>query len=264
VERQFHMSGATASGPQSIDRAATLLVHLLDSEGPTTLAELTDSADLPKSTASRLLSALERHGLVHQTGQRGSFEPGPAIMRFAHRGAVERSLVELAEPSLEVLSEESGETVNLAVPSSDGVEHLAQVDALHFLGTGHWVGRRVDYHCTANGKVFLAFGAGELPAGRLPRLTPHTVLDREQLEAELEQIRADDFATAIDELEVGLSAMAAPVRGPTGDVIAALGLSGPTMRLTPSRISGLRPVLTNEARALSGRLSNAKKEERVA
>ena len=254
----------TATAPQSIDRAATLLVHLLESEGPTTLAELTEAADLPKSTTSRLLSALERHGLVHQTGQRGTFEPGPAIMRFAHRGAVERSLVELAEPSLAALSEESGETVNLAVPGSDGVEHLAQADARHYLGTGQWVGRRVAYHCTANGKVFLAFGAAALPDGRLPRLTPHTILDRDQLVAELEQIRADDFATAIDELEVGLSAMAAPVRGPTGDVIAALSLSGPTMRLTPSRISGLRPVLTNQALELSRRLSDAKKEEQAA
>lgn len=253
----------TATPPQSIDRAATLLVHLLDSEGPTTLAELTEAADLPKSTTSRLLSTLERHGLVHQTGQRGTFEPGPAIMRFAHRGAVERSLVELSEPSLEALSEESGETVNLAVPTAFGVEHLAQVDARHFLGTGQWVDRRVDYHCTANGKVFLAFGAAELPA-KLARLTPHTVLDREQLETELEQVRADDFATAIDELEVGLSAMAAPVRGPTGDVIAALSISGPAMRLTPSRIAGLRPVLINEAHELSKRLGNANKEDRAA
>ncbi|HEY7631734.1 MAG TPA: IclR family transcriptional regulator [Thermoleophilaceae bacterium] len=254
----------TATAPQSIDRAATLLVHLLDSEGPTTLAELTEAADLPKSTTSRLLSALERHGLVHQTGQRGTFEPGPAIMRFAHRGAVERSLLELAEPSMQALSDESGETVNLAVPSATGVEHLAQVDAHHFLGTGQWVGRQVGYHCSANGKIFLAFGAAELPEGRLNRLTPHTVTDREQLEAELAQVRDDDFATAIDELEVGLSAMAAPVRGPTGDVIAALTLSGPTMRLTPPRIAGLRPVLDQEARALSERLGNAKKEERAA
>jgi IclR family acetate operon transcriptional repressor len=254
----------TATAPQSIDRAAALLVHLLDSEGPTTLAELTEAADLPKSTTSRLLSTLERHGLVHQAGQRGSFEPGPAIMRFAHRGAVERSLVELSQPSLDALSAESGETVNLAVPTAFGVEHLAQVDARHFLGTGQWVDRRVDYHCTANGKVFLAYGAGELPAGRLPRLTPHTITDRAQLDAQLEQVRADGFATAIDELEVGLSAMAAPVRGPTGDVIAALSLSGPSMRLTPTLIAGLRPVLTEESRALSERLGNAKKEDRAA
>jgi IclR family transcriptional regulator, acetate operon repressor len=254
----------SAPAPQSIERAATLLVHLLDNGGPTTLAELTEAAELPKSTTSRLLSTLERHGLVHQTGQRGSFEPGPAIMRFAHRGAVERSLVELSEPSLELLSEESGETVNLAVPTAFGVEHLAQVDARHFLGTGQWVERRVDYHCTANGKVFLAFGSAALPSGRLPRLTPHTVVDREQLDTELEQVRADDFATAIDELEVGLSAMAAPVCGPTGDVIAALSISGPAMRLTPSRIAGLRPVLIDEARALSRRLGNANKEDRAA
>lgn len=248
----------------SVERAAVLLVELLDGEGPATLSHLADAADLPKSTASRLLSSLERHGLVHQTGQRGSFEPGPAIMRFAHRGAVERTLVELSEPSMQALSDESGETVNIAVPSAYGVEHLAQVDARHFLGTGQWVDRRVEYHCTANGKVFIAFGSAELPEGRLPRLTPHTIVDRERLEAELAQVRADDFATAIDELEVGLSAMAAPVRGPTGDVIAALSISGPTMRLTPPRIAGLRPVLADEARKLSERLGNANKEGRAA
>jgi DNA-binding IclR family transcriptional regulator len=165
---------------------------------------------------------------------------------------------------LQILSEESGETVNVGVPGSDGVEHLAQVDARHFLGTGQWVGRRVPYHCTANGKIFLAFGAAELPPGRLARLTPHTVLDRDQLEQQLEQVRADNFATAIDELEVGLSAMAAPVRGPTGDVIAALSLSGPSMRLTPTRIAGLRPVLDHEAEQLSRRVSDTKKEEQAA
>jgi DNA-binding IclR family transcriptional regulator len=201
---------------------------------------------------------------VHQAGQRGSFEPGPAIMRFAHRGAAERNLVELAQESMQLLSEESGETVNLAVPGAGGVEHIGQVDARHFLGTGQWVGRRVDYHSSANGKIFLAFGVAELPAERLPRLTPHTIVDRDQLEAELAQVREDDFATAVDELEVGLSAMAAPVRGPSGDVIAALTLSGPTMRLTPPRIAGLRPVLTDEARRLSRRLGNTSKEDRAA
>src|SRR5947207_14224206 len=125
-----------ATAPQSIERASTLLVHLLENEGPTSLAELTEAADLPKSTTSRLLSAMERHGLVHQTGQRGTFEPGPAIMRFAHRGAVERSLTELAEPALQTLSEESGETVTLAVPGSDGVQHRAQVEWSLFLATG--------------------------------------------------------------------------------------------------------------------------------
>src|SRR3954454_15143644 len=129
-----------AAGTQSVDRAAQLLAALLDSDGPLSLRELADAADLPKSTASRILSALERHGLVHQAGQRGELEPGPAILRFAHRGGVERNLLELAQPALEALSHASHETVNLSVPTPNGVEHLAQVDGRHFLGAGQWVG----------------------------------------------------------------------------------------------------------------------------
>ena len=206
------MSGA-AAGTQSIDRAGEMLARLLDSDGPMSLRELAEAADLPKSTASRLLAALERHGLVHQDGERGKLEPGPAILRFAHRGGVERHLVELAETALKAIADASDETVNLAVPSTHGVDHLAQVDGRHFLGAGQWVGRRIDYHCTANGKVFLAFGAAELP-GRLARLTADTVVGRAALDAELATVRGDGYATAIDELEDGLARSPPRCAGP--------------------------------------------------
>jgi IclR family acetate operon transcriptional repressor len=257
VERDFHVS-APAPGTQSIDRAGEMLARLLDSDGPMSLRELAEAADLPKSTASRLLTALERHGLVHQDGERGKLEPGPAILRFAHRGGVERHLVELAETALQALSEACDETVNLSVPTPHGVDHLAQVDGRHFLGAGQWVGRRVDYHCTANGKIFLAFGAAELPPGRLARLTTDTVVSRAALEEQLAAVRREGYATAIDELENGLSAIAAPVRGPTGDVIAALSISGPTLRLTHARVQQLAPALREEAAALSQRLETTK------
>jgi IclR family acetate operon transcriptional repressor len=264
VEQDFHVT-APAGGPspsvpasvdarvRSIDRAGEMLARLLDSGEPMSLRDLAEAADLPKSTASRLLTALERHGLVHQTGERGKLEPGPAILRFAHRGGVERHLVELAQPALEALSQASGETVNLSVPTPQGVDHLAQIDATHFLGAGQWVGRRVDYHCTANGKVFLAFGAAELPPERVAALGQ-----------ELETVRREGVATAIDELEVGLSAIAAPVRGPTDDVIAALSISGPTLRLTHARLAELAPVLHDEASALSERLGTSKQGDRAA
>jgi IclR family transcriptional regulator, acetate operon repressor len=255
MELQFQASGgAPAPGTQSIDRAGALLARLLASDGPMSLQELAEAAELPKSTASRLLTALERHGLVHQSGERGKLEPGPAILRFAHRGGVERHLVELAEQSLEALSRASGETINLAVPTPTGVDHLAQVDATHFLGAGQWVGRRVHYHCTANGKVFLAFGAADLPPGRLARLTADTVISRAALEGEFAGVRRDGYATTVDELEDGLSAMAAPVHGPADNVIAALSISGPTLRLTRERVAALAPALCDEARALSERL----------
>jgi IclR family transcriptional regulator, acetate operon repressor len=259
VELQFQ-----AAGIRSIDRAGEMLARLLESDAPMSLGDLAQAADLPKSTASRLLTALERHGLVHQAGQRGKLEPGPAILRFAHRGGVERHLVERAQPALDALSQASHETVNLGVPTPHGVDHLAQVDGRHFLGAGQWVGRRVDYHCTANGKVFLAFGAAELPEGTLARMTPRTIVGRAALERQLEDVRRDGFATTTDELEVGLAALAAPVRGPTGRVIAALSVSGPTLRLTRARMAELAPVLLQEAGALSERLGASDQGDRAA
>lgn len=257
-------SASAAAGVRSIDRAGEMLARLLDSDAPMSLRDLAEAADLPKSTASRLLTALERHGLVHQTGERGKLEPGPAILRFAHRGGVERHLVELAQPALDAVSHASHETVNLSVPTPNGVDHLAQVDGSHFLGAGQWVGRRVDYHCTANGKVFLAFGSAALPPGRLTRMTAHTMVSRATLDRQLDAVRREGFATTIDELEVGLSALAAPVRGPTGEVIAALSISGPTLRLSRARMAELVPVLLHEADALSERLGATNQGDRAA
>jgi IclR family acetate operon transcriptional repressor len=251
-------------GTQAIDRAAQLLTLVLDSDEPLGVGDLAQAAELPKSTASRLVSSLERHGLVRRNGARGKVQAGPAILRFAHRGVVDRNLVELAQQPLEVLAERSGETVNLAVPGARGVEHLAQVESRHFLGTGQWVGRTVDYHTTAVGKVLVAYGAAELPAGRLKRLAPATIVDRATLDEELVRVRKESFAAAIDELEPGLTALAAPVHGPSGDVLAALSVSGPTLRLPAERIAELKPVLIREAAALSARLGHRDKGRRAA
>src|SRR4051794_26168436 len=266
VEQEFQTVDRrdAPQGTQAIDRAAQLLTLVLDSDEPLGVGDLALAAELPKSTASRLVSSLERHGLVRRNGARGKVQAGPAILRFAHRGVLDRNLVEVARASLDTLAERSGETVNLAVPGAAGVEHLAQVESIHFLGTGQWVGRTVDYHTTAVGKVLVAYGAGDLPAGRLRRLAPATIVDRTKLEAELAHIREEGFATAIDELEPGLTALAAPVHGPTGDVVAALSISGPTLRLPSERVAELKPVLTKEAAALSTRLGHRDKGRRAA
>jgi IclR family transcriptional regulator, acetate operon repressor len=271
VEQEFQVksngSKAPAQGTTAVDRGAELLVRVLESEEPVALTDLASAAGLPKSTTSRLVSALERRGLIEQDGDRGRLRPGPAILRVAERSMLQRHLVELARPSLDALSDASGETINLAVPAHHGVEHVAQVDSRHFLGVGQWLGQSVEYHCTANGKVFLAFGRASVSDGDgapLRRYTARTVTDPDALNAELESVRADDCAAAVDELEIGLSAMAAPVRGARGDVIAALSISGPTLRMTPERIEELKPILTHEARLLSRRLGHRDQGERAA
>jgi IclR family acetate operon transcriptional repressor len=247
---------ATETGTQAIDRAAQLLVRVVESAQPVAVGELADSAGLPKSTTSRLVGALERQGLVQRTGERGRVRPGPVLQRYAHRDDAAAALVALAEPALQILAQVSRETINLAVPNPLGAEHLSQRDSEHFVGVTNWVGRRVPHHVAANGKVFVAFGATPLPLGPLERYTAHTIATPDALERDLEQVRRRGYATAVDELELGLAALAAPVRGPGADVIAALSISGPTTRLTPERIEGLAPLLLEQSAALGRRLGH--------
>src|SRR5437763_9830702 len=147
VEQQFQ--AVPTHGTAAVDRSADLLVRVLESEQPVALSDLAQASGIPKSTASRLITALERRGLVEQDGERGRLRPGPAILRVAERGMLERNIVELSRPALDALAEASGETINLAVPGLDGVEHIAQVDSRHFLGAGQWLGRLVGYEHSA-------------------------------------------------------------------------------------------------------------------
>ncbi|HEY1715147.1 MAG TPA: IclR family transcriptional regulator [Solirubrobacteraceae bacterium] len=269
MEQQFQngsaggAGGSRSPGTTAIDRGAELLVRVLESQQPIALADIASASGIPKSTASRLVSALERQGLVEQDGERGRLRPGPAILRVAERGMLERSILELARGSLDVLGTTTGETINLAVPGPQGVEHIAQVESAHFLGAGQWLGRSADYHCTANGKVFMAFDRAPLPA-RPRALTEHTITEPARLSAELARIRRDDFAEAIEELEIGLAAIAAPVRGAGGQVVAALSITGPTVRMTPDRITELKSILIEEAGILSRRLGNTEQGEHAA
>src|SRR5579885_2298001 len=107
------------SGTQAIDRAAELLVRVVESHRPLGVGELAGATGLPKSTTSRLVGALERRGLVQRAGDR-RVAPGPVLLRFAHRDT-SAGIVELARPALRMLSELTGETINLGVPSPLGV-----------------------------------------------------------------------------------------------------------------------------------------------
>jgi DNA-binding IclR family transcriptional regulator len=241
-------------GTQSIDRAAQLLVQVVESAEPQSVGDLALAAGLPKSTTSRVLRALERQGLVQRDGARGTLRPGPVLLRFARRGTSGLDLVSLAADTLATLAERSGETVNLAVSSPSGVEHVAQLDSRHFIGGTNWMGRIVPFHCTANGKVLLAFGAASLHGSPLEPLTRRTIVDADRLERELASVRKRGYATTVEELEPGLAAVAAPVWEAAGSVVAALSVSGPTIRLTPARLDELARLVIDASAAISARL----------
>lgn len=240
---------AQPPGTQAVDRAARLLVDVIEADAPRPFTRLLTDSGLPKSTTSRLLSALERHGLV-QRDHGGAFRPGPVLARYAGRAGT-ADLAAAARGTLERIGERTGETVNLAVLSGGAVELVDQVDSPHLLGATNWVGVRVPLHCSALGKVFLAYGAASLPRGPLERRTRATVTDREALRGQLAQVRRAGYAVTMEELEPGLVAVAAAVRGRDGTVVAALSVSGPAVRLDAERVTEVGELLAAEAGALS-------------
>jgi IclR family acetate operon transcriptional repressor len=246
-------------GARSIERAAQLLVRVVESDEPETVSELAETTGLPRSTASRLVAALERQGLVERDGGRGSIRPGPVLVSFARRSVPSADLVSACGPALERLADATGETANLGVPTPQGVEQLAQRDSRHFLGSTNWVGRTVPYHASAVGKVFLAYDAVPMPS-ELEPLTTRTIVDREDLARELDDARAAGYAAAVEELEPGLWAVAAPLHG-SASVIGALSVSGPSVRFHDGLLEEIGALLVEESSAVSNLLQGNQTRE---
>ena len=254
---------ATQTGSQAVERASALLGLIVESGAPRTFSSLVDELGLAKSTTSRLLQALERSRLVHRD-RAGAFRPGALFSLHAARPSALHDLSELARPTMEHLSEISRETVNLAVPRGSQVVQIDQVDSRYLIGAMNWVGVDVPAHCTALGKVLYAYGALPMPPGNLERRTPHSPVDGAQLDHALVEVRRRGWAVLLDELEVGLAAVAAPVRAVDGTVVAAVSVSGPTTRINEHGITRLGDLLIAETRTLSGLLGHHTGKEGVA
>ena len=245
-------------GTQAVDRAAALLTYIVEADHPVTFAEAIEAAGLARSTTSRLLSALERTHLLERAGT-GEYVGGPIFVRYAARHDRNKQLAKLALPTLELIGEQTGEAVHLAVSNGGRVDHIAQVDTTYLLGARDWTDVEIPPHSSALGKVLLAWGAIDLPVGRLETPTAHTISTRTELQADLSCTRQRGFATTCDELEEGLTGVAAPVFGPvegSGDrLVAAVGVSGPTSRLE-DRLEELSRLLIDRTQHLSGLLQH--------
>lgn len=233
------------TGTQAVDRSSALLIHIMEASTPPLLSQLAIFHQLPKSTTSRILSALERQGFIERD-RAGAFLPGPVLIRFARLRNREMDLAGRMHSVLELLAQKTGETTNLAIAGNGSVELIDQVDGRYLLGATNWVGMSVPYHCSALGKIFLAYGVVKIPNGRLERRASRSITNRVGLLEELEQVRRNGFAIIKDELEEGLVAVAAPVRESDGTVVGAISISGPSPRMSDAQLKTLGQLLISE------------------
>ena len=248
------------AGVQSVDRALTILA-VLARLGQAGVSEIAAELGVHKSTAFRLMSTLESHDIVEQTEVRGKYRLGLGLVRLAGASSARLEVVQEARPVVRRLAAESGETVNLAVLSEGSALYVDQVSGGSGLPSHNWVGQHIPLHATSNGKILLS---GLEPAevdlrlgdrlADLPAYTHRTITTRDDLFRELETVRCQGYAVAADELEVGLTALAAPVRSAHGDVIASISLSGQTFRLPEARVQDLVPVVVAAGADVSRRL----------
>jgi DNA-binding IclR family transcriptional regulator len=250
------MSNGTAASVQSVDRALSIL-EVLAKVGTAGVTEIAAELGVHKSTAFRLVSTLEAHRLVEQAGDRGRYALGVGLLRLAGATTARLDLVQEARPVCRQLAADTGETVNLTVLAEHSALYLDQVAGSSALQSHNWVGQHIPLHATSNGKVLLSeLEPDRLDAslGQLNRFTPRTLTRRAELREELERVREQGYSVAVDELEIGLTAVAAPIRNAHGDIVASISVSGPTFRLTDDRMHTVIPQCVEAGAEISHRL----------
>lgn len=246
-----------ASAVQSVDRAVSVL-EILARHGEAGVTEIADELAVHKSTASRLLGVLENRGLVAQAQDRGKYYLGAGVLRLAGAAAVRLDISQEGVPVCRELADELGETVNIAVHDEDAAVNIMQARGTASVTAQNWLGRRTPLHATASGKVLLAHMPPTLREGllarSLPRFTERTVTGATALRAELEAVVEQGYAMTVGELELGLAAVASPVRVHDGRVVGAISVSGPVYRLSPDRLPELAERAATAGADLSRRM----------
>jgi IclR family acetate operon transcriptional repressor len=242
---------------QSVDRAVTIL-EILARQGEAGVTEIAAQLGVHKSTASRLLSVLERRGLTMQLSDRGRYRLGFRVLLLANATVGHLDITQLSRPVCERLAVAVGETVNVAVLEDEAVINVAQVRGTAAVSSHNWIGQRTPLHATSSGKVLLA-NLGPSQRARflsqpLDRFTPATISDVGVLEAQLAEVAERGWAFTVEELEVGLNAVAAPIRSYGGHAIAAISVSGPSYRLAADAVADLAVSVVSAADEISNQL----------
>ena len=241
---------------QSVARAIKILEHIADNHNEDGLTNISKGTGLSKSTTHGLISTLEQLGYVQQDQNTGKYSLGLKLFELGQVVHSSMDLRTISMPYLCELSAKYGETVHLAVLSAGEVVYIDKADSPHSIRITSEIGGRNPAHCTGVGKILLS-GLTETEIDKiiakksLKKFTGNTIDDPASLKKHLNKVRADGFARDQEEIEIGLSCVAAPIKNHQGVIIAAISLSGPANRMASHSFSQISADLIETGRLIS-------------
>lgn len=243
----------------SVRNAARVLKEFSKGQRELGVTELARRLGIGKSTAHRLVSTLAEERLLEQDPHTGAYRLGLAMYELGASVYWHTDLHEACTPVLDQLRNATKETVQVAVLDGREVVYIERRESPQTLRLFGRVGHRNDAHCTSTGKLLLA----QLPPDRLESTlrgwklrakTPYTVTRVEDLKVQLDRIRQVGWAENINEAELGVASIAAPIRNGLGEVVAAVSIAGPLQRLSGDSLRRFARPCTEAGMAISRRL----------
>jgi IclR family KDG regulon transcriptional repressor len=241
---------------RAVERAMQILSSFDGEHAERGVSEIAQATGLHKATAHRIIMTLLNGGFLERTPDGERFRLGLRVVELGLGALRDLDFRQAAFPYMQQLVERFQEICTLGVFDHGQVLHVEIVHSKHTLTIAARVGRHLPAHCTASGKVLLAF----LPPAvvepilnaPLAAYTERTITSPARLREELEVVRQRGYALDDEEFEVGIRAVAAPIQDIDGNVIAEMSMPGPTNRITPERIPEIAQALVEAAEAVSG------------
>jgi len=251
------MGAENGSALQSADRLFCIMELLSFHPRGLSLAQICKDTDLPKATASRMLSALVTHGYVAQDTENRKYRLTMRMFQVGSRVADSNGILQAARPYLDDLARRTGETIHMVTRMDNEVLYLYKEDGgAGYVRMASHVGLRNPMYCTGVGKSILAY----LPEKELRRVwassriiahTSNTIVQLESMLEEAARIRSRGYALDMEEHEEGVRCIAAPILDVNGDPIAAISLSAPAARLDDAKVAQLIPWVLETAKKIA-------------
>jgi DNA-binding IclR family transcriptional regulator len=244
---------------KSVSRALDI-IHLVSlKKGGLGVTEIANQIDINKSSVYRILSTLVQYGYIEQDRETGRYKLGYTFLEISSKLLESIDLRTEAKPFLKKLENETNEVIHLVVYDQGEVVYIEKLDGNETLRMHSKVGNRAPMHCTSVGKAILAHLPSNivldiLDRKGLPMHTKHTITNKDEFLKELIRVKEKGYALDLEENEYGIRCIAVPIFDHLGKVIAAVSVSGPTIRMTDERLEQLKPQMIEIGKQISARL----------